>query len=385
MSQPTENKSLSNPPLAGPAEIEALLEAQWQTLLSPKEVFAELEMSQQTPLENLPDLAESLGINSLFVKDERERLNLGSFKGIGGIYAVTCILQALIQQYFKSPVTMAQLLSTEARHYTESVRFCCASAGNHGIAVSKGAGLFGAKSIVYLSKNVPMEFEQRLLGYGAEVRRAGSDYQQSMAAAEQASKNEQLILLSDSSWSGYRCIPQLIMTGYQLIAREIQQSLELLSTAHKETNWPTHVFLQAGVGGLAMGITKEISCSWPVQPKIIIVEPDQAPCLATSIQQGVLTSVSGGVSNMGRLDCKQASLLAYEYLLKHADYFCLVSDQEAADAVWVLRDYQLDTTPSGAAGFSGIQSITKKQLLHSFSIEEDARCLFIVTEEPSNQ
>ncbi len=41
-----------------------------------------------TPLHSLAALAASLGVGALHVKDEGHRLGLGSFKALGGAYAV---------------------------------------------------------------------------------------------------------------------------------------------------------------------------------------------------------------------------------------------------------------------------------------------------------
>ena len=42
-----------------------------------------------TPLHDLPALADEIGIAQLFYKDEATRLGLGSFKALGGAYAVS--------------------------------------------------------------------------------------------------------------------------------------------------------------------------------------------------------------------------------------------------------------------------------------------------------
>ncbi len=42
----------------------------------------------ETPLHALPALAGELGLGSLHIKDEGKRLGLGSFKALGGAYAV---------------------------------------------------------------------------------------------------------------------------------------------------------------------------------------------------------------------------------------------------------------------------------------------------------
>src|ERR1043165_10226713 len=43
----------------------------------------------ETPLHTLPALAAELGVGAIYVKDEGFRLGLGSFKALGGAYAVT--------------------------------------------------------------------------------------------------------------------------------------------------------------------------------------------------------------------------------------------------------------------------------------------------------
>src|SRR5262245_48471279 len=52
-----------------------------------------------TPLVMLPGLARQLGVGSIHIKDEGHRLGLGSFKALGGAYAVVrLVLEAASQQ-----------------------------------------------------------------------------------------------------------------------------------------------------------------------------------------------------------------------------------------------------------------------------------------------
>ena len=61
-----------------------------------------------------------------------------------------------------------------------------------------------------------------------------------MTAASAAASDLQL--LSDGSWPGYTRQPFQVMEGYTQMGCEIAQQYE---------GAPTHIFLQAGVGGLA--------------------------------------------------------------------------------------------------------------------------------------
>ncbi len=82
-------------------------------------------------------------------------------------------------------------------------------------------------------------------------------------------------------------------------------------------------------------------------------------------------SVPGPLSNMGRLDCKDASLFAYQALEQDADVFVTITDEEASAAAAVLADHDLPTTPSGAASFAGVSKINPGI---------NSRCLVVITE-----
>jgi len=279
---------------------------------------------------------------SILIKDETDRMGLGAFKALGGVYAVA----KLIEARHSVSVEAAGLQSAVLRELASEMTFVCASAGNHGLAVAAGAKLFGACARIYLSKTVPEDFALRLKNKGAEVVRAGDDYEASVAAAIKDAERTGAIHLADGSWPGYTEPPRLVMEGYTVIAEEMKQQFEV------DSNWPSHVYLQAGVGGLAAAIAFMIRLNWAVQPRIIVVEPDAAPCLKESVIAGRIVTVDGPDSNMGRLDCKTPSMLAYDILKECADEWVTISDAQALDAVKFAGDLGYSTTPSGVAGFA---------------------------------
>ncbi|MCB1435476.1 MAG: pyridoxal-phosphate dependent enzyme, partial [Alphaproteobacteria bacterium] len=175
------------------------------------------------------------------------------------------------------------------------------SAGNHGLSVAAGARVFGANAIIYLAKTVPESFAERLRSKGARVIRAGDTYEESMAAASDAAIAHSWHLLSDSSWLGYEDPARDVMEGYLIMGDEL---------AHQIESPPSHVFLQAGVGGLAAAAAAAARRNWGHATKIIVVEPAFAPALFESIRAGRPVTTSGPVSSMGRLDCKEPSHLA---------------------------------------------------------------------------
>ena len=314
-----------------------------------------------TPMRSLDALARELGWASLHAKDESGRMGLGSFKALGGAYAV----MTLVRERLLLMGCDADEAALVASHRPDlGLTVCCASAGNHGLSVAAGAAVFGVACEVFLAASVPESFAERLREKGATVVRAGAIYEEAMAAARERARADGVTLVSDAAWEGEVRVPSLVMQGYAVMAEEIRDYFAASGT------WPTHVALQAGVGGIAATVAAHIRRTWDEQPQITVVEPDRAPCLQASVEAGRLTHAPGAVSNMGRLDCKDASLVGFETLREAADRFVTVTDEEAEAAVQRLASHGLETSPSGAAGLAGM-------IAHA---PHDARVLVLVTE-----
>ncbi len=177
----------------------------------------------ETPLVKLTGFT-----SEVWAKDERGRMGLGSFKALGAAYVIA-----------------HRAAETGADDMTQALDgqvYVTASAGNHGLSVAAGAKLFGARAVIYLAETVPEGFADRLRAKGAEVVREGANYEASMVGAMRAAAENGWTLLSDSSWPGYFEIPHRLMEGYLAMAEEAARQMPAP---------PTHIFLQAGVGGLA--------------------------------------------------------------------------------------------------------------------------------------
>lgn len=296
-----------------------------------------------TPLVAHADLAKAVGAAALFIKDERARMDMGSFKALGAAYVIASDAQ-------DGPVRGATYVT--------------ASAGNHGLSVAAGATAFGAASVVYIAQTVPEAFAQRLAAEGARVVREGATYEDSMAAAKQAAQDNGWQLLSDSSWPGYTDPPHRLMEGYLMLMGEAIAQIPAP---------PTHVFLQAGVGGLAGACAALARVAWGNAVTIVTVEPEAAPALFGSIQAGFVVAAEGPVSAMGRLDCKEPSLIALKGLAHDADVFQLISEDQGHAAADMVAKAGLPSTASGAAGLAGAVA---------FDLPADARVLVILSEGP---
>ncbi|MEO1066909.1 MAG: pyridoxal-phosphate dependent enzyme [Pseudomonadota bacterium] len=308
----------------------------------PSRVF---NLLSHCPLHISTPLVEREGV---LIKDESQRMGLGAFKALGGVYAVARIIEERWREATGVGLTPSDFEREDVRRFASSLTFVCASAGNHGMAVASGARLFGARARIFLADTVPDAFAARLEAKDAVVVRAGADYEASVDAAISDAAENDFIHLADGSWEGYRHAPTLVMEGYTVMAEELRNKFEA------DGRWPTHVYLQAGVGGFAGAIAHMIRQNWAVQPDIIIVEPEAAPCLKGSAAEGAVTTVAGPVSDMGRLDCKTPSLIAFEVFQDASVRYLTVSEHDARNAVAALSKLGIETTPSGAAGFAGL-------------------------------
>lgn len=307
-------------------------------------LFAGWPGFQPTPLTRAEGLARAIGADQLWLKDESTRLGLGSFKALGGAYAVARTIMQRAGLEGGGPEGVAgidALLDDRLRQTAANLTFLTASAGNHGIAVAAGAQRFGARARIFLNRTVPASFAARLRALGALVDDSSASYDESLAVARQAAERGEGVLLSDTTWPGYESLPVLIMQGYCLLLDEVARELPAP---------PTHLLLQAGVGGMACALAGKARALWGTATQIILVEPERASCLRDSILAGHSVIASGPVSNMGRLDCKEPSLVALRFLSREADQLATISDDEASRATELLARHGYRTSESGAAG-----------------------------------
>jgi len=154
--------------------------------------------------------------SKLLIKDESSRFGLGSFKALGGIYAVAQLLLDKVESTTGERPTVAELLTDPVRAIAASETYVCASAGNHGMAVATGAQLFGAKARIYVSEEVPASFATRLRERGAEACVIGATYEESLEAANEDVHKTGAMLLADGSCKHGRYSRELLLLNLRL-------------------------------------------------------------------------------------------------------------------------------------------------------------------------
>ncbi len=267
------------------------------------------------------------GVSGVFYKDEATRFGLGSFKALGGAYAVWRLLQG--QPGGEVTVT-------------------CATDGNHGRSVAWGARIFGCRCVIYVHAAVSEGRCRAIEAYGAEVRRVAGTYDDAVrqAAADAAAQGWQVV--SDTSYEGYVDVPRDVMQGYSLMVEEALSQLP-------EGVLPTHVFVQGGVGGLAAGVCSYLWERFEAgRPRFVVVEPVTADCLFRSGQAGRPVAAEGGLETiMAGLACGEVSLLAWDILSVGTDAFMTIDDAAAASVMRMLADDGVVAGESAVAGLAG--------------------------------
>lgn len=333
-----------------------------------------------TRLLQLPGLAVALDVAEVVYKDEGERFGLGSFKALGGAYGVLGVLSDEIRGVTGRPVTGADLLRGDHAEIVRSVTVTCATDGNHGRAVAWGASLFGCRSVIYLAAHVSRVREAAIASHGAEIVRVDGSYDDAVRQAQADASRNGLRVVSDTSYADYERIPRRIMQGYSILMKE--------ALAQLSGERPTHVFVQAGVGGLAAAMAAYLWERYgPRRPAIILVEPEGAACLFETVRAGELTPFGGKLETvMGCLSCGEASPLAWRILEHASDFAATIPDALAPEGMRVLAE-GLSGDPPVVAGESAVAGVmAAREVAHTPRLRDavglttESRLLVIGTE-----
>jgi diaminopropionate ammonia-lyase len=334
-----------------------------------------------TPLVSLPGLARAAGIGQLRYKDEGGRFGLGSFKALGGAYAVYKLLADKVAAETGRRPSVADMLAKKHAAITKDMVVCSATDGNHGRSVAWGAQQFGCRSTIYIHATVSEGRRAAIARYGAEVVRIAGNYDDSVrhCAAEAAKHGWHVV--ADVAYDGYWQIPCDIMQGYAVMADEVIGQWP-------PGERPTHVFLQGGVGGLAAAVVARTWQVWGAErPRAAVVEPVRADCLYQSARHGRPTKSEGDLDTlMAGLAAGEVSLAAWEILKRGAEFYLIVQDEAAVEAMRLLAE-GVDGDPrivggeAGVGGLAGLLSVAVYPALRAtLGLGVDSRVLVVGSE-----
>lgn len=334
-----------------------------------------------TPLRPLPGLARELDMAALHYKDEGGRFGLKSFKALGGAYAVyRLVAQAVARRQGGKEVAAAELLAGRGRQVAAGITVTCATDGNHGRSVAWGARLFGCRCVIVVHATVSEGRCAAIAAHGAEVVRVPGNYDDSVRHAQALATANGWSVVSDTTYDGYRDVPIDVMHGYGVLSREVVDQFG--------AERPSHVLVQAGVGGLAASAAASFWLAWGEQrPRLVIVEPTAADCHLRSALAGRPVAVTGGLDTvMAGLACGEVSPAAWAIVSSAASAFVAVDDRFVIDAMRRLaRPGGGDgTVVAGETGAAGVAALLAAQqapgLARLLGLDAASRVLVIGSE-----
>lgn len=303
-----------------------------------------------TPLYDLTEIASQFDLARVAYKHEDARFGLGSFKALGGAYAVAQLLKSRLKGEIGRSVTSHELVRGDFAAYTNDLKVICASDGNHGRSVAAGAQVFGCQCDIFLHAGVSEGRAEAIRRYGATVVRVSGDYDQSVRAAAAAARSEGGILVADTTTDPADPVPAMVVQGYSVVMRE--------ALTQFGEDPPTHIFIQAGVGGLAAAVIAHVEeALGSLAPKCVIVEPRRADCLYQSAIADRESPASGDLETiMAGLACGEPSSQSWPIIAAGADAYMLLEDDEAIAAMNLLADRgePIVAGESAVAGLAGL-------------------------------
>ncbi len=288
-------------------------------------IHRELPGYQMTPLRRLQGMAKQLGIREMLVKDESGRFGLKAFKGLGGLYALTCVICQKLNLDLNE-VSFETLKSPACEAAIRSMVFVTATDGNHGKGLSWAAGQLGCAVHVYMPAGSSELRAQaiREVNSRAEVRILETGYDDTVRYAARMADMHGWVLVQDTSWTGYEEIPSRIIQGYTTMAYEACIQLKELRLR------PTHVFLQAGVGAMAGGVLGYFVNVWKApRPRVIVVEPEHMACIYESARIGdgaPHEAKNQQPTIMAGLSCGEPCTITWPILRDFADWYVTCPD-----------------------------------------------------------
>ena len=337
-----------------------------------------------TPLVNLQNLAEYLGVAGFYVKDESYRFGLNAFKVLGGSYCLGKYI-AELAGIDPSRLSFEKIVSKEIHAKTGTLTFVTATDGNHGRGIAWTASRLGHKSVVFMPKGSSSERLDNIRSHGSDASITDLNYDDAVRYANACARKYGWVMVQDTAWEGYEDIPSWIMQGYTTMALETLRQLGAVK--------PTHIFLQAGVGAMAGAVAGFFSDYYGgSRPVITIVEPDKADCIYQSALAGDGNPrfVTGDMQTiMAGLACGEPCTIGWKILQDHADYFVSMPDHVAARGMRVLgnptgSDPRVISGESGAATTGFVTEVLTRPALRemrdTLGLGPDSRILCFSTE-----
>ena len=314
-----------------------------------------------TPLHQLTHLADYLGLGELYVKDESYRFGLNAFKVLGGSFAMV----KYISQKTGIPVDELSYKVLSSKKFKETMgqtTFYSATDGNHGRGVAWAANKLGQKAVIRMPRGSAQTRLNNIRKENADAEILDLNYDECVRYVnDMANKDPNGVMVQDTAWRGYTDIPGWIMQGYGTLS--IEADRQMIANG---CEYPTHIFIQAGVGSLAGSVAGYFADKYKDhKPVICVVEAGAADCLRRSAERadGKVVRVRGKLDTiMAGLSCGAPCTIGWDILRDTAEGFAGTPDWMSAMGTRIYGvplhdDPQITSGESGSVTMGFLYSI----------------------------
>mgnify|MGYP002064228936 CR=1 FL=1 len=217
----------------------------------------------------------------------------------------------------------------------------------------RAAERLGQKAVIYMPKGSAPSRVTAIRSHGATVEVTDLNYDDAVRLACRKAEENDWYVVQDTAWEGYTEVPLWIMQGYLTMCSETVDQLRA------EDAYPTHIFVQAGVGALAGAVVGYLAQVYQEpRPKFIIMEPNNAACIFASVAagDGRPHAVTGDLDTiMVGLACGEPNPLSWEILRDIPSGYVSCDNFTAANGMRILAnpvgsDASVEGGESGAVG-----------------------------------
>ena len=295
-----------------------------------------------TPVFSLPELADELGLASLWVKDE-SRNPTASFKDRASAVVVT-----------RAREIKAEIIVT-------------ASTGNAGAALAGMSAAVGQKSVIFAPKAAPPAKVAQLLVYGARVLLVDGTYDDAFDLSIKASK--------EFGWycrnTGYN---PFTAEGKKTAAFEIwEQVIKNQVAAPAVTDQPARltVFVSVGDGNIISGVHKGfkdlLALGWiDVLPRIIGVQAEGSAAITNTFKAGDETINPVSASTLAdsiSVDLPRDGVRAVRAARETEGTYLTVSDEDILKGIARLGRVGIFAEPAGATAYAGLVQASQQGIV----------------------
>jgi threonine synthase len=296
-----------------------------------------------TPVFALPRLAEALGLEHLWLKDE-SRNPTASIKDRASAVVVA----------------RAQEIGAEV--------VVTASTGNAGAALAGMSAAVGQKAVIFAPKSAPPAKVAQLLVYGAKVILVDGTYDNAFDLTIQAAE--------EFGWycrnTGYN---PFTLEGKKTAALEIWEwdkswrveNGEIVNLA------PLSVFVSVGDGNIISGIHKGfkdlLALGWlEKMPRIIGVQAEGSASIANAFLAGtekIIPVTANTIADSISVDLPRDGVRAVRAARQTGGTYIKVSDAEILQAIASLGRMGIFAEPAGATAYAGLVRAVEQGIIHA--------------------